>query len=67
MKSGILDKQRTIQAKSDVFQIIQLTKNISTYDNSIFPELLYKSILVNYIDDFVISTKTKKELEEKTI
>jgi len=46
---------------------MQLTKNISTDDNSIFQELLYEGVLVNYIDDFVISTKTKKELEEKTI
>ena len=35
--------------------------------NSIFWELLYKGVLTNYIDDFVISVKTKKELEEQTI
>ena len=29
MKSNILNKQRTIRTQSDVFQIIQLTKNIS--------------------------------------
>ena len=31
--------------------------------NSIFRELLYKKVLANYIDDFVISVKTK-ELEK---
>jgi len=35
--------------------------------NSIFRELLHKGVLANYIDDFIIPAKTKKELEEKTI
>ena len=35
--------------------------------NSIFQELLYKEVLANYMDNFVISTKTKKELGERTI
>ena len=35
--------------------------------NSIFQELLHERVLVNYMDDFVISTKTKEELEEQTI
>ena len=35
--------------------------------NSIFRKLLHKGVLANYIDDFIISAKTKKELEEKTI
>jgi len=35
--------------------------------NSIFQELLYKGILANYMDDFVIPVKTMKELEERTI
>ena len=35
--------------------------------NSIFWELLYKKVLANYIDNFVISTKTKKEIEKQTI
>jgi len=28
---------------------------------------LYEEVLANYIDDFVIPTKTKKELEDKII
>jgi len=28
--------------------------------NSIFQELLYKEVLTDYMDDFVISAKTKK-------
>ena len=35
--------------------------------NSIFRELLYKSVLANCMDNFVISAKTMEELEEQTI
>jgi len=35
--------------------------------NSIFRKLLYKGVLANYIDNFVILAKTKKEPEEWTI
>ena len=35
--------------------------------NSIFQELLHKSVLANYMDDFVILAKTMEELEERTI
>ena len=35
--------------------------------NSIFRELLYEGVLVNYMDEFVIPAKTMEELEERTI
>jgi len=35
--------------------------------NSIFRELLHEEVLANYMDNFVILAKTKKELEERTI
>jgi len=35
--------------------------------NSIFQELLYEGVLVNYMDDFVIPAKTMEELEERMI
>ena len=35
--------------------------------NSIFWELLHEGILANYIDNFVIPTKTMEELEEQMI
>ena len=35
--------------------------------NSISQELLYEEVLANYIDDFFILTKTKRELKERTI
>jgi len=35
--------------------------------NSIFRELLHEGILANYMDDFIIPTRTMEELEERTI
>ena len=35
--------------------------------NNIFQELLHEEVLPNYMDNFVIPAKTKKELEEQTI
>ena len=35
--------------------------------NSIFRKLLYKGVLANYMDNFIIPAKTKEELEERTI
>ena len=35
--------------------------------NSIFQKLLYKETVANYMDDFVISAKIKKELKERTV
>jgi len=35
--------------------------------NSIFQELLHEGILANFMDDFVISARTMKELEERMI
>ena len=32
--------------------------------NSIFWKLLYKEVLENYVNDFIIPAKTMKELEE---
>ena len=35
--------------------------------NSIFQELLYKGVLANYMDNFVIPARNMKELEERTV
>jgi len=35
--------------------------------NRIFRELLHERVLANYMDNFGIPAKTKKELEERTI
>jgi len=49
------------------FGLCNLPETFQRMMNSIFQELLYEGILVNYMDDFVIPAKTKKKLEEKTI
>ena len=47
---------------------MQLTRNIpKNNEQYIFQKLLYEGVLANYIDDFVILTKTKKKLEERII
>ena len=35
--------------------------------NSIFRKLLYKKVQKNYINDFIIPIKTRKEFEERTV
>ena len=48
----------------------ELCNSLGTFQrmmNSIFRELLYKGVLANYMDNFVIPAKTKEELEERTI
>ena len=35
--------------------------------NSIFRVLLHEGVLANYMDDFMIFTKIKKELEERIV
>ena len=49
------------------FRLCNLPGTFQKVMNSIFQELLYKVILANYIDDFVIPAKTMKKLEERTI
>jgi len=46
------------------FGLYNLPGTFQRIMNSIFWELLYEGVLVNYIDNFIISTKIKKELEE---
>jgi len=48
----------------------RLCNSLETFQrmmNSIFWELLYEGVLVNYMDNFVIPAKTMKELEERMI
>jgi len=35
--------------------------------SSIFRKFLHKGILVNYMNNFIIPTKTKKKLEKRTV
>jgi len=49
------------------FGLCNLLETFQRMMNSIFQELLYKGILANYMDDFVLPAKTMEELEERTI
>jgi len=49
------------------FRLYNLPGMFQRMMNSIFWELLHEGVLANYIDDFVIPAKFKKELEERTI
>jgi len=49
------------------FRLCNLPGTFQRIINSIFWELLHEGVLVNYMDNFVILAKTKKELEEWTI
>ena len=64
MEGSILDKQRTFWIQSHIFQTVQLARDILKNDEQYFRKLLYEGVLANYMDDFVIPAKTKKELEK---
>ena len=49
------------------FGLYNLPGTFQRMINNIFQELLYEEVLANYMDNFVISAKTKKKLEERTI
>jgi len=49
------------------FGLYNLLRTFQLMMSSIFQELLYEEVLANYIDDFVIPIKIKKELEERII
>jgi len=49
------------------FRLYNSPETFQKMMNSIFRELLHMRVLANYMNDFVIPAKTKKELEERTI
>jgi len=49
------------------FRLCNLPGMFQRMMNGIFWELLHEEMLANYMDNFVIPAKTKKELEKKTI
>jgi len=49
------------------FELYNLPETFQWMMNSIFKELLHGETLANYMDDFVILAKTKKELEERIV
>ena len=49
------------------FRLCNLPETFQRMMNSIFQEFLHEGVLANYMDDFIIPTKTIKELEEQII
>jgi len=66
-KAAFLINKGLFKPKVIYFGLYNLSEIFQRIINSIFRELLHEEVLVNYIDNFIIPTKTKKKLEERTI
>ena len=66
-KVAFLTNKELFKPKVIYFVLCNLPGTFQRMINSIFQEFLYKRVLANYIDNFVILARTKKELEERTI
>ena len=62
-----LTNKRLFELKVIYFGLYNLSETFQWIINSIFWEILHERILENYMDNFVIPSKTKKELKERTI
>ena len=62
-----MTKKELFEPQVMYFGLCNLPGTFQRMMNSIFQELLHEEVLVNYINDFIIPTKTKEELEEQTI
>ena len=63
-KAAFLTNKGLFEPKLIYFELCNLLGMFQRIINSIFQELLHEGVLVNYMNNFVIPTKTKKELEE---
>ena len=66
-KAVFLTNKGLFKSKVMYFELYNLLGIFQRMINSIFQELLHDEILENYMDDFIISTKTKNKLEKQTI
>jgi len=66
-KATFLTNKGLFESQVMYFGLYNSPETFQRIMNSIFQELLYKGVLANYMDDFVIPVKTKKELEERMI
>ena len=66
-KIVFLTNKGLFESKVMYFGLCNLSGMFQKIINSIFQELLYKEILTNYMDSFIILAKTIKELEERMI
>jgi len=61
-KAAFLINKRLFEPQVMYFGLYNLPGIFQRMMNSIFQELLHEGVLANYINDFVIPAKTKKEL-----
>ena len=66
-KATFLTNKRLFKLQVMYFGLCNSLGTFQRMMNSIFRELLYKGVLANYMDNFIIPAKTKKELEKRTI
>jgi len=66
-KAAFLTNKGLFEPQVIYFGLCNLSETFQRIINSIFWELLYKGVLANYMDDFVIPAKTMEELEERTV
>ena len=64
---AFLTNKELFKPKVIYFGLYNLPGTFQRMINNIFQKLLYEEVLANYIDNFVISAKTKKKLGERTI
>jgi len=63
-KAAFLTNKGLFEPQVMYFRLCNSPGTFQRMMNSIFWELLYKGVLANYMDDFVIPAKTMEELEE---
>jgi len=66
-KATFLTNKGLFKPQVMYFRLCNSTGTFQRMMNSIFWELLYKDVLANYMDNFVIPARTMEELEERTI
>jgi len=66
-KAAFLMNKELFEPQIMYFELCNSPEMFQRMMNSIFQELLYKGVLANYMDDFVILAKTMEELEESII
>jgi len=66
-KVAFLTNKELFEPQVMYFRLCNFLETFQQIINSIFQELLYKGVLANYMDDFVIPARNMKELEERTI
>ena len=66
-KAAFLTNKGLFELQVIYFRLCNSPETFQKMMNSIFRELLHERVLANYMNDFVIPAKTKKELEERMI